>query len=100
VLTQDLARDCNEAADLAQRYNWPEEAKQLRLGKVPEGFGREVGENVALFMKSLPHLVGSREKYEQERQEARAHGKQLARLRLLVAHISLAQRVEETLFPE
>jgi hypothetical protein len=82
-----------EAAQLALEYNWPEQAKQLASGEVPEGFGKEVGTHVALFLLTSPfdHIRRTRAEVEDMRARNRCHGKRLARLRYLIARIRCPQ---------
>ncbi len=85
-----------EAAQLAADYNWAAEAALLRKGKLPTAtFGREVGEAVALFMARPVISIGSRSVAEEEERNSRAHGKRLARLRLLLALLSIEERKKE-----
>ncbi len=78
-----------EAASLAARYNWPEAARDLHRGVIPEGFGREVGSTIALFLQrpviSWCFFGGwSRSQETQYNQEMRAHARHLCRLRVLL----------------
>ena len=45
---------CEHAAELAYRYNWPEESKQLKQGTVPEGFYLAVAREIILFKARGP----------------------------------------------
>jgi hypothetical protein len=86
----------SQAVSLARDYNWPAEAAYMqRTGWVPEGFPREVGSAIALFMNPPPLgglLHSSREEYARERENDRAHGHQLAKLRVLLAKIGNHER--------
>ena len=86
-MTDDQVRQ--EAASLARDYNWPDEAAQLARGVVPEGFGREVGSYIALFMAqpALGYMGMSDAQAEMTKRENRAHGRLLARLRVLIARM-------------
>ena len=76
-----------EAAKLAASYNWqpkyfyPEH--NILYGKVPEGFGTEVGKTIALFLQTFPFG-----KTKAEDIADRIHAKELGRLRLLVSRIN------------
>ncbi len=80
-----------EAATLADRYNWPVEAKQLRQGFLPEGFGREVGKTIALFLErpvvGWSFIGWSPLKAREYEQKMREHARVLARLRVLLASL-------------
>ncbi len=85
-----------EAADLADRYNWPNEAKQLRQGSLPDGFGREVGKTIVLFLERP--VIGwaftgwSQHKANEYEQEMRDHARVLVRLRVLLARLYVSLR--------
>jgi hypothetical protein len=79
------------AARLADRYNWPAEAAALRQGVIPEGFPREVGRTIALFLVKIPCFPPT----EEEEQSNRAHAKQLAELRMMLATLGIAKRREQ-----
>jgi hypothetical protein len=90
-----------EAAGIARRYHWPEQADALARGELPQGFAREVGSNIALFL--APPVISmawvgvrgwTRQREDEERQENRAHARQLVRLRILLAELSIASRAE------
>ncbi len=80
------------AAALAAEYNWPTEAAQLRGGVVPEGFAREVGSTIALFLAPPVISIGPRQREQEERDNNRAHARRLVRLRVLLAKARLLQR--------
>jgi hypothetical protein len=94
MMTESERREIRrEAAELAARYHWPEEARLIRQGApVPDGFGREVGSNVALFLATDVLGMFDDARRERERQENRAHAKRLARLRVLIALLRLDAR--------
>ena len=81
-----------EAAELATRYNWPEEAAQLRRHIIPPGFAREVGKAIVLFLEK-PVIsyawigIWTRDKEDAYNREMRAHGLTLIRLRVLLAKL-------------
>jgi len=88
-----------EAADLADRYNWPDEAHQLRAGIVPDGFSREVSRAIILFKSPVP--FGSwippngwrtQEEYDMERGNDKTYATELVWLRTLIAKIRISQR--------
>jgi hypothetical protein len=81
-----------EAADLAAAYNWPAESALLRQGRPPERFGREVGANIALFLVRPVVGIGTRELLDREEAEGRQHARRLARLRVLLALLSIEAR--------
>lgn len=79
-----------EASGLAARYNWPDQARLLARGVIPEGFAREVGKAIVLFL-ARPIIsyawagLWSRKREEEYNQKMRSHGCALARLRVLLA---------------
>lgn len=80
--------ELKEAASLADRYNWPSQARQIReTGTAPKGFGHEVGCTIAVFLNHWPFGCTP----DQE-QEDRWHAKRLARLRVLVARMNIENR--------
>jgi hypothetical protein len=99
-----------EAIEIADCYNWapemPDAVKQMRQGTIPEGFGRLVGQTIALFLERpvigqwmpAPYLDGdaalaaARQKAEEDEQNNRQHARRLARLRFLIAEINIARR--------
>jgi len=89
----------NEAQSIADRYNWEPEfsndfvTTQLQAGIVPDGFGRLVGQTIALFLRSTPLWFITK---PCPSDEDRAHAKQLARLRFLCAKISNHNRRRDT----
>lgn len=95
----DLQIKCLEASALAKKYNWPKEAEALSNGKVPEGFGKEVGKEIALFLK--PDVISkswlgvwTKEQEEEYKREMREHARQLAKLRILIALINIESKKE------
>ena len=72
-----------QAAQIAERYHWPDEAALLRRGIVPEGFAKEVGSAIALFMGHGPLMPQTEDNI--------AHGNRLAELRVLLAEMTLAR---------
>lgn len=86
-----------QAADIAQKYDWPEYpgvVDELRRGVVPDGFSRLVGQTVSLFMNAPPlgGMYRNRWAYEAERAEDKQTGRELARLRMLLAQINMANK--------
>lgn len=73
---------CRRAADIAAKYNWPEEAAQLADGHVPPGFGREVGQTIALFKREFPFGRAERRRDDEIARE-------LSELRMYCAHLRL-----------
>jgi len=87
-----------EASRLCDDYCWPAEAMIVRETETfPDGFGRQVGQAVALFASVPPlgGLVQSHEAYRESRRTDAIHAKRLARLRELVAVINNANRRTE-----
>jgi hypothetical protein len=79
-----------KAIEIAQWYLWdtPDAVKLLKQHIVPKGFGREVGQTLALFLRPLIIIPLSKDEADQNRQIA----KQLAELRLLIAQINILER--------
>jgi hypothetical protein len=75
---------CREAATLAREYHWPDAASQLEQGIVPDGFRFEVGRAIVLFRNHWP-FGATPEQLDHDY----AHSKRLARLRWLLAVITL-----------
>jgi hypothetical protein len=99
--TMTLPELWREVVDIAERYQWdiPGAVDQLKSGVVPEGFCREVGATIALFFEPLPISyvwlgLMTQQQEDAYRQETRAHGLALVRLRVLLARIHLLTRQE------
>jgi hypothetical protein len=75
---------CRRAASIARKYNWPEEAAQLQYGHVPPGFGREVGQTIALFKRDFPFGRAERKRDDEIARE-------LAELRMYCAHLHMRE---------
>lgn len=95
-----------QAADLAESYHWMEEAKQIRRGTVPEGFSKEVGSYIALFLDRSPEglylWLGryTQAKYEEVVAHNREHARRLTELRCLIAEIHLRQKESQCSAPK
>ncbi len=80
-----------EAAELADRYNWPKQAADLRRQALPDGFGREVGRTIALFLERP--VIGwgffgwSRRRADEHERDLREHARVLVKLRVLLARL-------------
>lgn len=78
-----------EIIDIAEGFNWgpecPDAIAQLRKGVIPEGFGRLVGQTIALFLQRP--IIGPWKDETYCRQVAA----RLARLRLLIAQANIAK---------
>lgn len=83
-----------EASQIAERYNWLKEAELLKNGIIPEGFAKEVGQTIALFLERNPlKFFGMTvERAINKDNECHEHAKQLGRLRLLLAKLYCEQK--------
>jgi hypothetical protein len=84
--TPDTLRMFGRAAELAEKYQWFEEADALVNGRIPTGFGHEVGTAIADFKRDFP--FGRR---DPQRDDEIA--KELAELRLLIARLRHAKLI-------
>jgi hypothetical protein len=79
-----------EAIAIAADFNWapemPDVVSQLRQGIIPDGFGRLVGQTIALFLQRPVIGPWKTESY------CRSIARRLARLRLLIAEIRLGRK--------
>jgi len=75
---------CRRAASIARKHNWPEEAEQLADGHVPPGFGREVGQTIALFKRDFPFGRAERKRDDEIARE-------LSELRMYCAHLRMRE---------
>jgi hypothetical protein len=75
-----------EAALLARQYSWPEEARSLEKGIVPQGFALEVGRAIVLFKTPIPcFFPHEREATDRLNTQNKRDAQSLVRLRVLIA---------------
>ncbi len=86
-MTPDVDPRFQEAERIAAKYCWdtPSAVEELHQGRVPEGFGHEVGLTISLFKRDFPFGRPNPEEDDQVASE-------LGRLRLLLAQLSCAAK--------
>ncbi len=78
-----------KAAEIAYRYNWIKEAMSISNGIVPEGFGKEIGKAISLFINPPPllGLLMNCKQYQEERELDKLRAKELGKLRMMIAKL-------------
>lgn len=79
-----------QAISIAEQYQWDTEnaIPLLKQHIIPEGFCREVGNTIALFLRPLIIISLTKE----EEYTNRSHARQLANLRFTLAKIRMLDR--------
>ena len=86
-MTCDYISKPEQAALLAERYGWPSEAATLRRGKIPHNFRSDVARAIVDFKERGPFY------YWENSDDDDFHAKQLAKLRIILAEICIANTV-------